>query len=310
MIVCFDIGGTAIKAGYAHGPSRVTPGPRFPTPANNLDDFVLGLADVVSGAPERPAAVALSIAGIIDPDTRGMIVANIPCINGVDLETLLSDRLGLPVVVANDADCFALAEANYGMGRGHDIVFGAILGSGVGGGLVVNGRLVNQGGGYSGEWGHGSVSAMRAGSPPRDIPQFACGCGLSGCLDAIGSARGMERLDAHLHGRRLSSIEIVELWRNEEPEACETIAIFVELLAGPLAVLVNTTGASIVPVGGGLANASRLIEVLDEVTRKRTLRRFRHPLVVASRSGVESGLVGAAVLAGQRIGLSEERPES
>ncbi|TYC61965.1 ROK family protein [Rhodobacterales bacterium] len=301
MIVCFDIGGTAIKGAYARTPEEIQVLPRIPTPTTDLDAFVGALRTVIEGAPEPVLAVSLSIAGVIDPDTRQAIVANIPCINGLRLQEELESRLGLPVAVANDADCFAMAEAGFGAGRGHDVVFGVILGSGVGGGLVVRGRLINEGGGYAGEWGHGPISATTAGAGRHSVPQFACGCGQTGCLDAIGSARGLERLDKHLHGRDLSSIEIISAWEGGDEAAAETIDVHVDILSGPLAVLINATGASRVPVGGGLSNAAGLITRLDEETRGKTLRRFAAPVVVPAACKIEPGLIGSAMLGLQKI---------
>lgn len=303
MIVCFDIGGTTIKGAYAEGGETVTVVPRVPTPTGDFEAFVAELKRVIDAAPSRVDGVALSIAAIVDPETRGMIVANIPCINGRDLETELSESFGLPVVVANDADCFALAEAAYGAGKGHDIVFGVILGSGVGGGLVVRGELINGNGGYAGEWGHGPISSQIAGVKQHSIPRFACGCGQVGCLDAVCSARGLERIDHHLHGVKRSSLEIIDAWVAGDPLAEETVDVHVDILSGPMAMLINMTGTTRVPVGGGLSNATRLIERLDQETRKKTLRKFRDPLVVPAVLTVEPGLIGSAVLAYNRLKL-------
>lgn len=301
MIVCFDIGGSAIKGAYASAPDSVLPVPRIPTPVNDLGAFGDVLASVIAAAPEPAKAVSLSIAGVIDPDTKHAIVANIPCIHGIRLQEELESRLSLPVVVANDADCFAMAEAGFGAGRGHDVVFGIILGSGVGGGLVVHGHLINRDGGYAGEWGHGPISATRAGAGRHVIPRFACGCGQTGCLDAIASARGLERIDGHLNGRTLSSIEIIDAWEEGDSRSAETVDVYVDILSGPLSVLINTTGASVVPVGGGLSNARRLVEQIDLATRQKTLRRFKEPLVVPAQCTIEPGLIGSAILGFQRM---------
>ncbi|KZM50098.1 ROK family protein [Labrenzia sp. OB1] len=301
MIVCFDIGGTAIKGAYARAPGDIAQVPRVPTPTADFEAFVAVLARIVSEAPEPTKVVALSIAGVVDPDTRCMIVANIPCLHGIDLATELAARLSLPVVIANDADCFAMAEAGFGIGRGHDVVFGIILGSGVGGGLVVRGHLINEDGGYAGEWGHGPVSATRAGPLSRDVPRFACGCGQTGCLDAACSARGLERIDKHLHGRDLTSEQIIAEFEAGASKAQETIDVYVDILSGPLALLINTTGASVVPVGGGLSNAVPLIDLIDRETRKKTLRRFKAPLVVPAACRIEPGLIGSAILGFQKV---------
>ena len=205
--------------------------------------------------------------------------------------------MGRAVRVANDADCFALAEAGAGAGRGHRIVFGAILGTGVGGGLVIEGRIVNGAGGFAGEWGHGPVAATRAGDPPVDLPHLPCGCGLSGCVDTVGGARGMERLHRHLHGATRPSTAIVEAWLAGDPAARRTIEVQIDLLAGPLALVVNVVGADIVPVGGGLGQVKEFVARLDAEVRKRILRPTDRPLVVPGEILPEAGLVGAALLA-------------
>lgn len=297
MIICFDIGGSGIKGALASSPSELTPLGRVPTP---LDDFaaftaaIRGVADG-AGAPEA-TPIGISITGVVDPATGIITCANIPCIDGRRLAAELTAELGRPVFVANDADCFALAEAIEGAGRGHRIVFGAILGTGVGGGIVIDGRIVNGAGGFAGEWGHGPVAATIAGNPPVEIPRIPCGCGQIGCVDTVGAARGMERLHKHLHGIDLPSTAIVEAWRAGDAKAARTIEVQVDLLAGPLALVINVVGASIVPVGGGLGKVPEFIALLDTAVRQRILRRLSEPLVVPSRLTVEPGLVGAAIL--------------
>jgi N-acetylglucosamine kinase len=296
MIVCFDIGGTAIKGAVASSAHDIRPFPRRPTPEADFEAFVETLRDVISQADEKPSGIAISIAGVIDPDTGRTISANIPCAHGRHFKTDLESALQLPVIIANDADCFVLAEAAVGVGQGHRVVFGVILGSGVGGGLVVDGELINVDGGFAGEWGHGPIAARVAGSPPVQLPAFPCGCGLEGCLDAIASARGMEKLHRHLHRQDLTSEDIVERWQAGDRNAGHTIEILVDILASPLALVVNVTGATIVPVGGGLSNAEALLTALDQAVRSRILRRFERPLVLKAACQIEPGLIGAAIL--------------
>lgn len=297
MIICFDIGGSGIKAALATSPSELTPLGRVPTPLGDFAAFVAAIRNVAdgAGAPEG-TPIGISITGVVDPATEIITVANIPCADGRRLAPDLAAALGRPVFVANDADCFALAEAIEGAGRGHRIVFGAILGTGVGGGIVIDGRIVNGAGGFAGEWGHGPVAATIAGSPPVEIPRIPCGCGQVGCVDTVGAARGMERLHKHLHGIDLPSTAIVEAWRAGDAKAARTIEVQIDLLAGPLALVINVVGASIVPVGGGLGKVPEFITLLDTAVRQRILRRLSEPLVVPSRLTVEPGLVGAAIL--------------
>ncbi|HEX8047525.1 ROK family protein [Rhizobium sp.] len=302
MIVSFDIGGTAIKGGIARSVTDITPLARRPTPKDDFSEFVTALRAVIAEAGERPDCLSFSIAGVVDPDTQALICANIPCIHRRRLATELEAELGYPVLIANDADCFAMAEAMSGAGRGHRIVLGAILGTGVGGGLVADGRLVNAAGGFAGEWGHGPIIASFAGNPPVAIPAYPCGCGQKGCVDTIGGARGVERLHKTLHGLEFSSEEIIDQWLEGDANAARTIEVLIDLVASPLALTVNITGATIVPVGGGLSNVEPLLERLDAAVRTRILRKFDRPLVVPSECKLEPGLIGAALLGLKFVG--------
>lgn len=301
MIVCFDIGGTAIKGAYAKSPEEIETLPRVATPLNDFDAFAGALRAIIAAAPEPVTSVSISITGVIDPESRTITVANIPCLHGRAIEADLRDALSLPVLISNDADCLAMAEYGLGAGRGHRVVFGIILGTGVGGGLVVDGRLINSDGGFAGEWGHGPVSARFAGTPEVALPAFACGCGLKGCLDATVSARGMEKIHRFLCAEEKTSEEITEAWQKGEPNATRTVDVLTDITAGPLAMLINTTGATIVPVGGGLSRSEPLIAEIDRLVRARTLKKFDRPLVVPGLCTIEPGLVGAAVL-----GFSQE----
>jgi N-acetylglucosamine kinase len=296
MILALDIGGSAIKAAWPDDPGAIAQMARIETPRNDFSAFVETLRGILAAVPTHPEAVSISICGVTDIDTGRMICANIPCIDGRILDAELEAALGLPVAIANDADCFALAEAGLGAGQGHDVVFGIILGTGVGGGLVVDGRLANRRGGYAGEWGHATILAATAGTPPVEIPPFACGCGRKGCVDTIGGARGLERLHMHLTGVFRDSREIVVGWAGGDAAATRTMEIYVDLIADPLALAINITGASIVPTGGGMAGAPGLIPALDAAVRARILHRLDRPLIVPAQSGPEPGLVGAALL--------------
>lgn len=287
MLICFDIGGSRIKAARARDGGAVEPLGDAATPRDDFASFVGVLGGFLFGRAAR--GVAISIAGVVDPDSGVLKVANIPCLDGRTVGADLSAALGLPVWVFNDADCFALAEARQGAGRGHRNVFGVILGTGVGGGLVLDGRIVTGSGGYAGEWGHGPAVNGAV------VPRFACGCGLEGCLDTVGGARGIERLHAHLYGEALDSVTLLQHWRAGDTSAARTVAVWADLLGGPLAMVLNVVGASVVPVGGGLANEPALIAVLDAAVRARVLRVADGPLLRVAELRVEPGLVGAAL---------------
>lgn len=272
MVLAFDIGGSRIRAA---GPGGLLG--EVATPLHDFAAFVAALRGFMTGA-ER--GIVLSIAGIIPPDGPATVV-NIPCLHGRAVAPDLRQALGLPVLVLNDADCFAMAELAQGAARGHRNVLGLILGSGVGGGIIIDGRLVRGTGGCTGELGHGPII--------RD-PAFVCGCGQTGCLDTVGSARGLERLHRHLTGETLTSHAILDRWLTEPMPAVD---LWLDLVSGVLSVVVNVLGCSIVLVGGGLANAPRLIAALDAATRARMLRRTDQPLLVVAQVSADAGLIGA-----------------
>jgi N-acetylglucosamine kinase len=299
MITCLDIGGSGIKGAVARSPSQIDVLGRLRTPLDDFEAFVRTIGEVLALSPAPAGSiVSIAITGVIDPSTGVIKCANIPCIDGRTLAADLSARLGRPVVIGNDADLFALAEAGAGAGQGHTIVFGVILGTGVGGGLVIDGKVVTGPGGYAGEWGHAPVAATRVLDPPIELPRLACGCGQQGCVDTLGGARGLERLHRHLGGSNSNSVEIVSAWEGGDRAASRTIDAFMEIVAAPLALVINVVGAGSVPVGGGLAKSRALVERLDREVRARILRKTTGPLVVPAALAVEPGLVGAAILGG------------
>jgi N-acetylglucosamine kinase len=283
MILAFDIGGSRIR-GAVWGGSALHDLGEVPTPTGDLRAFAEAIR---SFAVRNVKGIAISIAGVVDPSTGVGKVANIPSIDGLALGPELERATGLPVMVLNDADCFALAEATQGAGRGHGTVFGVILGTGVGGGLVIGGRVVTGAGGYAGEWGHGPVI--------RGEYAFPCGCGQTGCVDTVGGARGLERLHRARTTEMETAEDIVAAWTAGEAPAGETMALWRDLVAGPLAMVMNVVGADVVPVGGGLSRAAGLVRYLDEAVRVRILRRTTGPLLLPAECGPDAGLLGAAM---------------
>lgn len=287
MILAFDIGGSRIRAAAWDGIRLGTLG-EVATPLGDREGFSDAIRNFAEGRGVK--GIAISIAGVVDPATGIGKVANIPAIDGLALGPELEDATGLPVLVLNDADCFVLAEATHGAGQGHGTVFGVILGTGVGGGLVIGGRVVTGAGGYAGEWGHGPVI--------RGDFAFPCGCGQIGCIDTVGGARGLERLHLALTGIALRSEAIISGWQAGDKLASATLELWRDLVAGPLAMVVNVVGADVLPVGGGLSRAPGLVGWLDEAVRARILRATAGPLLVPAACGPDAGLLGAA-MAGQ-----------
>ncbi len=294
MLLTFDIGGTRVRAARSPAAGLVEPIGEWPTPGADFAAFAGLIADVAAAA--GGSAVALSLAGVVDPATGRARVANIPCIDGRSLAADLARALGLPVTIANDADCFALAEAMSGAGRGHPVVFGVILGTGAGGGLVIDGRIHHGAGGFAGEWGHGPVLRTRVPGEAVEIPHWRCGCGLWGCADTLATGPGLTRLDAHLGGGGRAPAQLLADWAAGQAAALRTVAVWLDLVSAPLAMIVNLIGPSAVPVGGGLSNDRALVAALDRSVRARILRSTDDALLVPAVHRVEPGLIGASHL--------------
>lgn len=297
MNYAFDIGGSKIEFGAFDATGKMRLHSKTPTPAAARAAFVAAITDLVAAADRRfgaTAAIGISLAGGIDPRTGAVVSANIPAIKGWALEAELAKILNRAVRVENDADCFALAEARRGVATKADTVFAIILGTGVGGSIVVDGRFIGGHSGFRGEWGHGndlSGALTRHGLHP-----VHCGCGRTACLDPWGGARGLETIHVQIGGARLSSVAITEAWHAGDPLARRSVDIFVDLVAGELALMINVLGPDCVPVGGGMASETSLIAALDREVRARALGRYDRPLVVPGRYCRDGGLRGAALL--------------
>ncbi|MCC5958961.1 MAG: ROK family protein [Rhodobacteraceae bacterium] len=304
-----DIGGSYIRmsrvddCGALHGPVL-----RRSTPVDDLEQFIQTLSDLVAELRQdagNGSRLAIATAGLLNPATGVMRAANIPCLNNIAPAAALSEKLGCQVVLVNDADAFALAEATRGAGVGHVTVLGAVIGTGIGGGLVIDGRAVRGSGGVAGEWGHGPIASHHPHVLNRPLKRMQCGCGQHGCADTFGGARGIERLHKLLGHPHQTTAQIVTGWKGRAAAASQTIDVWAEMLSEPLSLALNVTGASIVPVGGGLSSEPALVAKLDQAVRARILNETDQALLVPSLLGADAGLIGAALLARQ---ISEGRP--
>lgn len=299
MITCFDIGGSFIRHGILQTDGSVAESGRVATPGSDFGAFV---SAIESRASADRGPVSISLAGAFDERSGLADVANIPCLHKRLVQKDLEDALGRPVIITNDANAFALAEAVDGSGRGKAVVFGLILGTGVGGGIVVNGSLITGYGGIAGEWGHGPIVDPTAGGQLSGLKHYPCGCGQVGCIDAVCSARGMEKIHQTLHGADVSSKDITAAWHAGDAKAQSTIDAYATLLSRALSVLVNTLGPDVIPVSGGLSSDEGLLAQIDRKTRALVLARYEEPLIVRGEYADNGGLHGAGIVARSRFG--------
>ena len=300
-VLCLDIGGSFIKSAVSVTAGQISAPRQRPIPARSWDDFSAAITQIIAEYGEALAAdspVALSCAGVVDVATDRILASNVPPFQGVGITRTLGATLRRPVVMANDADCFTLAEASFGAAKDLPVVLGIILGSGIGGGIAIAGNIHHGCQGISAEWGHGPIlqTSLLVGEQRVSIPRLPCGCGQCGCLDTLGGARGLERLHLLLSGEALDSRQIVAAGLRGNAQQAFTLATWAELVSEPLAHTVNILGPHRIVAGGGLAAQPELLTLLDEALRRKILMKTGEPLVMAGQFASEGGLMGASVL--------------
>jgi fructokinase len=291
-----DVGGTKIAGAVFTKEGSESARQILPTPAN-YDDFLsccvsmIGQLDAACGTR---ASIGIGIPGAIaaEPDPLP-VIANIPCLGGKNLRGDLQAKLGRPVRLANDADCAALSEATNGAGAGCRSVFGLIMGTGVGGGFVYEGKLVQGANGLTGEFGHLPLPFRE----PADGPVVSCNCGQSGCIDKSASGPALLRLHHVLTGKMLTaSPQIAELARQGDKEALATLDRFYTTVAKAMLPVLHMFDPDMVVVSGGLSNLPGLYEAVPKRWGQYAMVPQPKTLFVQAKHGTMSGLRGAALL--------------
>jgi fructokinase len=290
-----DLGGTKIEALALDGEGRERVRRRVPTPRDDYDGTVEAIAALVEGVEEEAGGrgtVGCGTPGTVSPATGRMKNCNSTWLNGRPLREDLSRRLGREVALANDADCFALSEAVDGAAADGRVVFGVIVGTGTGGGVVVDRRPLSGPNAIAGEWGHNPLPW------PEDDerPGPACWCGKHGCIETFLSGTGFRRAHAEATGQELEPAEIARRAAAGDA-ACEASVVrYQERLARALASVVNLLDPDVIVLGGGMSNLTRLYrEVPPLLGRWVFSDRVETPLR-PPRHGDSSGVRGAAWL--------------
>jgi predicted NBD/HSP70 family sugar kinase len=266
---------------------------RIPTEAAQGYEHILGQISLllsqlceVSGLP-RPKRIGVGTPGVTVPMNGLMKNSNTLCLNGKSLAADLSLMLGCEVLLANDANCCALAEATLGAAKGHKTVFGIILGTGVGGGIVVGEEILVGPHGICGEWGH---NPLRGEETP-------CYCGRQGCLETVCAGPALEKYFASRSGKFLRLPEIVKLAASAEADAVATLERLRGKFAEALGAVVNILDPDAIVIGGGVGNLDLLYtpETRAAVQKHLFNDRFDTPLLRPAL-GDSAGVFGAALL--------------
>ena len=253
-----DLGGTKIEAVVLDAQGASLWRERVATPSGDYAATLAAVAGLVARAESELGLAACSV-GVGTPGTQtsaGLIKnANSTCLNGRPLQRDLAHALGRPVRIANDADCLALSEATDGAAAGAISAFAVILGTGVGAGVVVNGRLLRGANGLAGEWGHNPLPWAE----PNELPGAACYCGRHGCIETWLSGPGMARDHAVHTGAVLDARQIGEHAARGDA-ACEaTLQRYEARLARSLAHVINLLDPHVIVLAGGVSGLSRLL---------------------------------------------------
>lgn len=295
-----DVGGSKIEAALFGEDLKPLHKRRIDTPAESYEALLAAIveqADWLGGQTRDLAAIGIGLPGLVDAETGLAFTANLPA-TGRRLGADLSARLGRKVPVENDCKCFALSEANGGAGAGFRTVFGLILGTGVGGGVCVAGRLARGLNGLPGEVGHFGLPAERLAR--YGLPLVACGCGRIGCYETYVSGPGLSRIAAHVTGRAATPGEVAGAAAGDAGMR-KVREIWLDLACELVHAVQLTIDPDCVVLGGGLSRMAGLADDLAAAFAAHKLPGVRSPAFRIAQHGDASGTRGAAILARQSM---------
>ncbi len=289
-----DLGGTKISAIAFDHRDQVIAHIRTDTPKQDYEASVACIAGLVSQIIEQhgPGTVGIGIPGSVSPRTGMIQNGNSTWLNGRDLPADLPAAIGQPVRLANDANCFALSEAIDGSGSDAATVFGVIIGTGCGGGIVINRQPLIGPHNIGGEWGHNPLPWPH----PDEHPGLTCWCGRSNCIETWVSGTGLENDHERVTGTRLGGKDISSAAAAGDPAARDSLARHAGRLARGLAHVVNLIDPDVIILGGGLSNLKTLYTALPDLIRPHVFADEWSIEVRPPKHGDDSGVRGAARL--------------
>jgi fructokinase len=295
MRIGIDLGGTKIEGIAIADDGRERLRRRIPAPRGDYAktlDAVTGLVRDIEREIGEHGTVGVGIPGTISPATGLVKNANSTWLIGRPLGDDLPRLLERPVRFANDANCFALSEATDGAAARASIVFGVIVGTGCGGGVIVDGRVLTGANAIGGEWGHNPLPAPRAGPPPGP----PCYCGRRGCIEQFLSGPALARDDREQGGGAITALDVATRAAGGEPLACASLARYEERMARALGSIINVLDPEVIVLGGGLSNIERLYQRVPQLWAPYVFSDRVATRLVPAKHGDSSGVRGAAWL--------------
>ncbi len=292
MRIGIDLGGSKIEIIVLDRDGSTRMRERVATPAGDYAGTLDAVAGLVASAGIADAPIGIGTPGAVSSASGRMKNANSLVLNGKPLETDLRERLGRPVRLANDANCFALSESIGGAGEGARVVFGVILGTGVGGGIALEQSVLTGANSIAGEWGHNPLPWPDAG----ELPGPLCYCGKRGCIETFLCGPGMAQRFFERTGRTLSAHEIDSAANAGDEQAVDELRIYVDRLARGLSTVVNILDPDAIVLGGGLSNIASLYSRLPIAMQRHVFSDTFTTPIRQPRFGDSSGVRGAAFL--------------
>ena len=287
-----DLGGTKIEAVALGSDGAMLWRERVATPKLSADaiyDAIAGLVERCEASLGVSASVGIGTPGSLSPRSGLLRGSNTVVLNGQPVKQALESRLKRDVHIANDANCFALSEAVDGAGKGAEIVFGVILGTGVGGGIVINGKIVSGLHAIAGEWGHNPLPWPAA----DELPGTRCYCGKHGCIETWLSGPGIA---AHFADGTTPTSEIVKRSEASDTAAQAYLQRVEDRLARALATIINVLDPDVIVLGGGVSNIARLYDNVPKLLPRYVFSEFVDTKIKQNVHGDSSGVRGAAWL--------------
>jgi fructokinase len=294
MQIGIDLGGTKIEGIALDAAGRELARQRVPTPRayDETIDAIASLVSQLETVTGQRGTLGIGIPGAVVPDTGLVKNANSVWLIGQPLGADLAQRLGRDVRLDNDANCFALSEASDGAAAGAEVVFGVIMGTGVGGGIVVRGRGLTGRNLIAGEWGHNPLPWPHA----EELPGPLCYCGKHGCIESWISGPAVAADHARVTGQSLATPDIIAAAETGDVAALATRARLIDRAARSLATVINLLDPDVIVLGGGLSNVPRIAEDITAHLSAWVFSNDVRTSIVQNRHGDSSGVRGAAWL--------------
>lgn len=257
MRIGIDLGGTKIEGIALEDDGRIPVRERVSTPCHDYHEIVKSITELVHSIEQQygdTGTVGIGIPGSASASTGLIRNANTVCLIGNDLQGDIESLLKRPVRLANDADCFALSEASDGAGKDSNSVFGVIIGTGCGSGIVINKQLIEGANRIAGEWGHNPLPWPR----DNERPGAECYCGQYGCLETWLSGTGFARTYHEAGGEKITAKAVMKKVSQGEPLAVDMLEQYFDRMARSLAVIINIMDPDTIVLGGGMSHVSQL----------------------------------------------------